>query len=596
MHRRFKRSNMLASEKGSTMLITLLVVTLFIIMGVVLLGVVSQGMKSSAAGEARIIAESLAQKGLDEATVALREAIASANRTETDYRRRTELLEQQMLGESGMNSLLSTLEGTYPGASPRESYEIRIVSDPVADLKSSPVGRVNVDPDYPYVRKVTVYSTGKVAMMPAVRVAKSRVMYVNSINQVMRYAVSASIEDQEGSPPALTMNGAVYTIGDIFVQGDWQMRDQAAFLKEPGQTGQVATALPALRGFYNATGRLINSSGQRFDAQSLPIRDTLLEQAERVEVDRTVGNIMSRYTSACALCLTIPEPMEWPEWILADAEQEGWKHYDQVWAQVSGESLIRPPTGGRPADILLTDSLLSMEHGSELTVQGGSLIVDYQDPDLVVADLQGTVRLDEGQVLAINGNTVIGDGFRLEGGQLFVRGDLKVYGAVKLFGTVYVDGNVELRDISSMNTGCSEPSEGTCRPLIVAASGSIEIGEYIHDDADTEIAAYLYANGAIKLYGVYSRLRLVGGIHADQGLELNAVLGELSLLPGAAESDPVWERYAIRAQTGLAPEASRLRITHDINLYESPPAGIPLAGEFNLYISRTAYESGQEAL
>lgn len=595
MHRN-TRPRILASEKGSALLITLLVVTLFIILGVVLLGVVSQGIKSSAAGEARIIAESLAQKGLDEATVALREAVSSANRTEPDYRQRTELLEQNLLGMNGMNSLLSTLEGTYPGAEPRESYEIKIVSDPVADLKSTPTGRVSVDPDYPYVRKVTVYSTGKVDMMPAVSVAKSRVMYVNSINQVMRYAVSANMEDGEGSPPALTMNGAVYTIGDMFVQGDVQMGDQATFLKEPGQTGQIATTLPALRGFYNATGRLINSSGQTFDARSLPVRDTSLEQAERVEVDQTVATVMSRYTGACTLCLVPPEPMEWPEWILADAEQEGWKHYDQVWAQISGSSLIRPQAGARPADILLTNSLLSMEPGSELTVQGGSLTVDYQDPDLVVADLQGTVRLDEGQVLAINGNTVIGDGFRLEGGQLFVRGDLKVYGAVKLFGTVYVDGNVELRDISSMNTGCAEPSEGSCRPLIIAASGSIEIGEYIHDDADTEIAAYLYANGAIKLYGVYSRLRLVGGIHADQGLELNAVLGELSPLPGAPQSEPIWERYAIRTQTGLEPETSRLRITHDINLYETPPAGIPLAHQFNLYISRTAYESGQEAL
>ncbi len=592
---------LLRSEQGSALLITLLTVTLLISLGVVLLGVVSQGMRTSAAGEARIVAEALAQKGLDEATAVLRAAVVHANTVEPDARQRAEWLDNQLLGLNGYSSILATLPGTFPGASDQESYVIAVESEPVADLKATPVGKATVYPDYPYVRKVTVYATGKVAMSVPIQVHKSRVMYINSINPVMRYAVSANVDEERLALPAgdprrtaLALNGAVYTVGDIYVDGDLRISDRATFLKEPGVTDHVDTELPALRGFYNATGELIRSSGRLFDASSLPIRDPALEQAERVDVSSTVGTIMSQHVDGCAgLCAVVPELPEEPEWIM-DTEQEGWKHYEQVWAQVEGDSIVRPPASGLSADVLLTNSLFSMTPDSSLTIEGGSLAVDYPDPELVVADMQGTLTLDEGEVLAVNGNAVIGDGFRLESGNLFVQGDLKVYGEINLFGTVYVDGNVELRDIRSINTGCSA-DDGRCPPLIIAASGSIELGEYVHD-TDTEMFAYLYANQSIKLYGVYSKLNLVGGIHADEGLELNAVLGSLNAVPGATELDPVWERYAIGTQAGLNPETSRLRIAHDRHLYENPPVGIPLADDFNLYISHTAYESGQEAL
>jgi hypothetical protein len=592
---------LIKSEKGSAMLITLLVVTLMISLGVVLLSVVSQGMKTSAAGEARIMAEALAQKGLDEATAAVHSAVAYANANEPDYRLRAELLERHLVGASGRTGLLATLPGSFPGAKRNQSYEVKAVSSRVTDLKATPSGKAAMYPDYPYVRKITVQSTGVVGMNPPVKVAKSRVMYVNSINPVMRYAVSANVDDASLALPAgsagrtaLALNGAVYTVGDMYVHGDLKISDRATFLKEPGVTGGVATGLPALRGFYQATGDVIKSSGRVFDASSLPVRDTSLEKAERVDVKAIVGTIMGRHAGGCSgLCAAPAEPVESPEWIAAP-EEKGWRHYDQVWLQVNGATVIKGNGAGQPSDVLLTNSLLSMSPGSKLTIQGGSLTVDYPDPELVVADLQGTVALDEGKLLAVNGNAVIGDGFRLQSGNIFIRGDLKVYGNINLFGTVYVDGNVELRDIRSINKGCTVPSGGSCPPLVIAASGSIEMGEYIHD-TDTEIAAYLYANQAVKLYGVYSKLNLVGGIHADKGLELNAVLGGLTSIPGAKELDPVWLRYAIRSQTGLKPEDSRLRIAHDINLYDNPPAGIPLSRYFNLYISHTTYEAGQEA-
>ncbi|MOA48707.1 hypothetical protein D3C78_1714890 [compost metagenome] len=53
--------------------------------------------------------------------------------------------------------------------------------------------------------------------------------------------------------------------------------------------------------------------------------------------------------------------------------------------------------------------------------------------------------------------------------------------------------------------------------------------------------------------------------------------------------DPVWERYGIQHQSSLNAADSRLRVMHDINLYEAPPAGIPLSELFNLYVTEAAY-------
>lgn len=583
----------LQTEQGSALLVTLLSIVLLTVLGLVLLQFVQQGMKSSTAQEGQIMAEALAQKGLDEALATVESAVEAANGI-SDYRDKANWL------ETNINAILNTLPGTFPGADGKGSYSVEMESS-AADLKSTPLGRVRALPDYPYVRKITVTCTGRTKLWPAVTVSRRMEMYVSSINPVMRYALSANVDDSLLSLPAgdprrtaIQLNGAPYIVGNIFAGGDLSVSDKALFMKEPGVEGQIDTSLPTLRGFYKAVGNTRTTGSSLFADASVPLEDAQLQPAERVDVQNTVNQALARYLSGSDVQSLLPVPLEDPQ-VSLSGDLPGGKHYDQAWVTVNGTARLTAPSPGQSADVLISGGLLDMLEGSSLKISGGSLLVDAYDPDLVVANLAGRLQLDEGQAAVIRGNAVINDGFRLDSGSLFVQGDLKIYGNVNLFGTVYVDGNVELRDLASINGSCSggegeEEGEGkTCPPLIIAASGAIELGEYVQDQGST-IHAFLYANGPMKLYGVYSKLNFIGGLHADEGLELNAVKGGLQPVAGAADSDPVWNRYTLPNQSAQPETASRLDVTHDMNLYETPPAGIPVTDTFNVYVSQLVFD------
>lgn len=579
--------SILTGEQGSVLLITLLTVALMVIMGVLLLQVVQQGLRSSTASEARILADSLAQRGLDEALATLTAAAESASQ-QVDYRTKANWLEQHI------SAILATLPGRFTAADPRGSYSIEVKSG-VEDLRSTPLGNSLRIPDLPYVRKITIRSTGQIAVSPVVTVSKQMTVYLSSLNPVMRYALSADTNShpQSGSgtasgQAALRLNGAAYIVGNIFADGDFSVSASASFMKEPGVSGQIATSLPSLRGYYYTTGKMLQPQDKRFGSGSIPLADPSLKKSEPIDVEGIVAKAVVRHTRSGKVYDLLPELLDATQ-LQITGRNKGGKHYDQIWVSVAGATEWVRPAGGQPSDVLIRNGLFDMLPGSSLKISGGSLVIDSPNPDIVTASLSGELALEEDQALLIRGNAVINDGFRLTSGRLFVQGDLKIYGDVNLYGTVYVDGDVELRDLKSLNSHCnaSTSTSISCGPLIIAASGKIELSEYVQD-RETQIHAFLYANQEMKLYGVYSRIKIVGGLHGA-GLELNAAKGTLLPIAGAGASAPVWSKFMLPEQSRQSEISSRLQVVHDINLYEQPPAGIPVTDIFNIYVSDSSY-------
>jgi cytoskeletal protein CcmA (bactofilin family) len=584
-----------SGEEGSALVLALLAVVLMTILGIVLLDVLRSSQLQVVASEGSIQAEAIAQRGLDDTLALIRGATVEGEKLE-GYRARIEKVEKELTEETAefINDYDEVI--THRG-----KYQIEIMSDTVlANPEQSPKKAVT-SPDYPYVRKLVIQSTGTIDSKPKTVVKKQMTVYVSTINPVFRYPVSSNGD--------MRLNGTPYVIGDILVKkGRLLIEDEAIFTGN-GKNSRfgVKTELPALRGFIRVDGDGDETDGTPKYALTLTDSGTTTTQAKLDPnyftanhfplEDSSLDDDVDVYVSDYVEPKLVP-PVDFNLTVGANnldyvmTDYTGSMFYDGVWVTVQANVQVKPSTvtgQDNTGNVYIKNGVLTMvDSNSHLTMDGGSLYITQEDKYLVAADLKGKIDIDEDQFVSVQGNVTLNNGFEFPQGSMYIKGDLKVIGDIKLQGTVYVDGNVELKEMKSINkkeTGNPDPI-----PLIIVATGEIVLGNNTNENNE-EVRAFFYSEKSMKLYGVISKLNLIGGIHGEGGVELNAVRGNLNEGSGSTVNtySGVWTGKIPEVQIGKPADSSRLQIYYDSNLYEKPPSGIPTTNKFNVFVKDIQY-------
>lgn len=601
-------------EEGSALVIALLAVVMMTILGMVLLDVLRGGAVQAVSTEAGIQAEAIAQKGLDDTVAQIRRAVAIGESLgdgitgngKTKYRNRMTQVEQQL------SSILPYLDrhvgtsesdwndenGEVVNAN-RGSYRIDLLAYPAINPEA--LGKPVTYPDYPYVRKFDIRSRGTIDGNPGKVVTKQMTVYVSTINPVFRYPVSSGGD--------LLLNGTPYVLGDILVRGSsLQVKDEALFIGSSGTRFGIETGLPALRGFirvvgdgdpligtkrYNKTSVNTGTESSElplpafFTEQYFPLEDPTLDVDTEIDVDNYVLDKLDAAKLQARLDTGFGEQnVDLPDPELYNTTKTKSILYDNMWVTYQGQVTVNPSAGEPNGDVFVNNGTLTLydptareDDNPYLTLKRGSLYVRSQDRNLVAADLRGTLEIDDDRFVAVKGNVTLNNGFKFPRGTMYIDGDLKIIGDITLQGTVYVKGNVELKEMTSINR---EAGQTNLIPLIVVASGEIVLGNNSNAN-DDQVRAFLYSQKGLKLYGVISKLNLLGGVHGETGVELNAVRGELTGGGTITEYSGRWTGPVPEGQSNLSYDKARLQILYDKKLFDQPPAGIPTTQQFHVF-------------
>lgn len=606
-----------APEEGAALVIALLAVVFMTIMGVVLIRVLGGGLVQAATSEAGIQAETIAQKGLDDALAMIRRAVDQGVVT-GNYR-------ESVRGVQAMLDIASQSLDPKPDddnaglvkQAQRGSYEIDILTDEVKINPEAAQPKPVTNPDYPYVRKFVIRSKGTIDRRPKAEAAKEMTVYVSSINPVFRYPLST-----RGN---LTLNGSPTIVGDVLVrEGNLTVRNEAGFIGAAGTLYGFLTDFPALRGFLRVDGKAAGSfkyfkddleSGEHLESEKLqsgyfskyfPLEDPTLKYDQSVGIEAYVSEKSRKFDERKDGLFDKTVNQGIGQTIEGTYAETGSIKYAGQSVALSGTYTLKAKADDQiPDDFLIDEGYLIMnETGDinkpepELNLENGSLYIRYsQSSQLVAADLRGTLSIPEDKFAFIDGDVVLNNGFYFPRGSMYINGNLRIIGDIRLEGTVYVNGNVELKEMRSINKQKNPADDPS--PLIVIASKNIVLGNNTNQN-NAEIRAFMYSKQNLQLYGVLSRLNITGGIHGEEdgltgsGIELNAVRGELAG-DGQGQRPKTyagndWTGSGIDSnQKGLEPADSRLRITYDHNLYDKPPSGIPIIDGFDVFVQQIRY-------
>lgn len=587
------------SERGAALVMALMTVALMSLLGLVMLDVLHNSRSQAAASEASIQAGMLAQEGLDEALALVRNAVDRANRDAFHPlpRDKAGALQTELdriaarLGEPQYSQRLPASRGTY-------AIDARW-SGNFAALDTLPAAT----PDYPYVGKLTVVSTGTIPGHGPGRIVRKRMeLYVSTINPVFRYPVSSSGD--------LTLNGFPYIVGNVLAKGGLIYSDEARFIGKPGSGYGKSTQLPAVKGFIKVdpgrgytnrlTGRQGSWSPAYFSREAFPFEDSSLAADRSIDVAGYFAGLSERIDAIASdsryVRVTGGGGLGGTELGQGTAFGSGLATGTKVlneWTSIAGDLTVE-------GDLAIVDGVLAVGSTADpqpvVRLNDGSLYVRFGDADLVAADLTGTFVIAADRRIVVEGNAVLGGGFVLRGnGTMFVRGDLKVVGDIDVDGTIYVDGNVDLRGMRSINA----TSE---RPLVLAASGSFDFSDNRLNGATRTVRAFLYSERDMNLYGVLSRIKIHGGIHG-RNVALNAVGGIEGEASDTTYNGDQGEKFGFTpGQLSLQPGHSLLQVFYDEMLYEhvmqsyetagaASPIRIPTTDKLDIYVKNVAFDA-----
>lgn len=566
------RKRLVDNERGGALLTAMAAAVFLSLLGLVLLGTLRHSLAQTAGSEAKVQAEALALKGVDEALAMIRAAVRQANGGaaggiaygEKVRRIQTALgldMDPSAAVSRAAGSLHHFLDG-HAAAAERGRYRLEIVSD--TDNYEAFLAYKDVMPDYPYSRVIRIRATGEAGEWQSRTVTLERTIVVSTINPVFSYPLSGKEN--------LHLNGAVTVVGDVLARnGSIVTSDKAEFVGLPGSAYAKQSDYPAVQGFY----REKIPAAKTFSAAK-PFEDSTMPLDGELSVASAIQAFMARLDAGLPLPGTGMHMSGLHAYSLP-AVTTALRMEDQ-WVEVNGPSELA-------GDLAIRNGVLTVGPSAEWTVTGGSVLVDFPSPLMAAADLAGTVVLDPGEALIVRGDAVLADGFKFRG-ILAVSGDLLMTGSVSIDGTVYAGGNVEMKQTKAINREAGWAD----KPLIVLAGGKIFFSDSRPDGAPAEVRAFLYSEEEMALYGVQTKLHIRGGVHGKT-VTLNAVregdpagktdtTHEGTPLPGEA----VFAFTPTAIQKTLGMDRANLQIRHDNKLYLDPPAGIPVTDDVTVFV------------
>ena len=174
-------------------------------------------------------------------------------------------------------------------------------------------------------------------------------------------------------------------------------------------------------------------------------------------------------------------------------------------------------------------------------------------------------------------------------GPIYVDGNLYIRGAdVKFDSTVYVTGETEIRN-SRLRGIENQDFESS---LVLFGEDAVKISNISsfenNRDLISKVRGFFYSNSLLEMYGVGSNIEIEGGIFA-QDIVLNAIRGnsyDYFVSNYYEPGDVGWYFERDKSQKSMNPSMSRLRIIHNAELIKNPPDALPAVDEIKFKVTQ----------
>lgn len=537
------------NNRGYALLTVLLVFTLLIVVGTLLIGLVIQSRENISVSERNVEYRVEAENAVTEGTAILEYELENLN-----YNIENHNVDATTI-VSSLNTMLNRLKNESnfdleykvikngQNATRAIQYEIDIISAGNSNKK--------------YRRKIML----------------------STVADLFKYAVV--------TPNDITLNGASYLEGDIYIGGDIKTHNRGKFIDGRGRTHEVDTDYSAIEGNLTVRGEYRNYENRRSCVIWVICRDNW-GWYEFSPVEENLNKFFS----------IAPKRIE-----RELRPQEVYFNVKDIINDIKEHSLDSNKGKSNPIDTqtisnnmvlhgdVYIDGNLTIRPNTKLTVIDGNVHVTGK------ADLSGTLNLEnnvtsEDRFIYIEGNTDINN-FNLNG-IMYTSGMLTSTNDINTNGTIYTKQRVDIRNFKNAGGTLVVMSEAD----ITLANNNLYLGGILDKNGKEteeikEINAFLYSNTELEIYGVGSNIKIKGGIYGNK-ITLNAVKGrtEQSSFTNSFTVGDFLGGYTYfeNKQLTLPPKSSRLSIIFNKNIIKDPPSGIPTVDKVSFEIVDSRYE------
>ncbi|WP_156111427.1 type II secretion system protein [Pontibacillus halophilus] len=580
----------LKEQSGYTMLVVLLVFTIISILGLALIGLTVNSTTSVSVTETKVTSINSAESELDETLAVVQNELDRINE---------KIDKNKIIDIDGAKlGLLNLIQELI-----RDNPDYEITYD--FDLLSEGMLAANV------TMKIPVDNSDKVLV---------KEIEFSTIADIFKYSTV--------TPGNLTLNGASYIEGDVYVGEDLYTSKSGKFIS--GSTFYPETTYPAFtRGeltvggdfkeleyvkrrscwffscyyYYDDVTSTFNPTDENLEKYfslppkvenqqeidtSLKVLEDFIEPAEEtIESLRFISSSYNRFTH------------------IVKNNLNGFENNTTYGTTLVDKGLTI--ASGRTTVIhgdLVVNNRFSLKNASKLVVHG-DLIVE-SDMELtkgaeleVTGDLKVTGNLeseDKDNSLIVNGSMLVSGNLSVSGyfevqsddGIIFVYGDA-LLSNVSFTGEMYSNDDVDLREEVSGNSTIYAKDDITVKQLssgelngtlVLLANGDMQLSNNnLYEDASKVMRVFLYSNNKLEIYGVGSNIEISGGIYGSD-IILNAVKGKTyegikSYKTGFDAYEGNNYTYIERNQESITPKLSRLKVIYNKDMILNPPKGIP---------------------
>lgn len=174
-------------------------------------------------------------------------------------------------------------------------------------------------------------------------------------------------------------------------------------------------------------------------------------------------------------------------------------------------------------------------------------------------------------------------------GPVYVNGNLIIRGADAQFdSSLYVAGETEIRNSRLRGIQQLDDEESS---LVLFGEGSVSISNISSFENNrsriSRVRGFFYSNDSLEMYGVGSNIEIEGGLFA-RSIVLNAIRGDSHSTVTSGYYNPGstnWYFEPRANQENLSEDDSRLRVIHNSNLIENPPDALPQAENITIRLT-----------
>ena len=562
-------NNKICNERGSSLVLVLLVTLIFTVLGLSLLSATVNGTKRTELREDDVQATYIAEKGVDEIVQSI----------QTDLRNE--------LGTSGMtiasfNRLIDSTINAHKSAT-SITHQTGISVAKVVNFSTA----TNV-----LRRVIEVESTGTVNGETET-IRKTLEIGPNSVPDVLRYALGTYTlcEKKPGCDVKgegnLFLHGGVAIQGDMKVDGDLITTDQG-YAKYGNHDYWIDTYLPTIKSISDPSNKAkIVLGGQIINFTNEP---PYKSHIDRMNFNANHYNVVTPEQAFEGNDYPIIEKREPIRDPVNIGDSESLYKYTLEDSVINGEPITQKDFSNRGSTLTLENSNFVNEnvypyyksyflfwytnkyfsniefkgnnHFKRFSTEGNLHLTGNTNSFSTTSSKNGVYvggDLTIGNTSTSSNNT--NDYEKLEvSGPFYVGNDLKISGAnVKFNALMYVKGDVTIE--YSVLKGLSE--NGSNGSLIVFAEGDIHISNNsLYEDTPSYIRGYFYSGGEFEMFGVGSNVNIDGGISARK-IVLNAIKGK------SKSSDPYSNEYKkygsgyFQQKSYQTNKPSRLQITYN---------------------------------